>query len=62
MHLDPTTPEGAAYIADHLNDIDGLHYCGDCDDVFSDAKDTDYGVNNERTCKRCCIEINAGAR
>jgi hypothetical protein len=72
MHLDPTTPEGQAYIVDHLGAIydedrladflGDLHHCGECGDVFTDAKDTDYGENNERVCKSCACGINQSIR
>jgi len=64
MHLDPTTDEGRAYIADYLGATydadeladfigDNLHACDDCGELFTTEHDTDYGWNNERVCKEC---------
>ena len=69
MHIDPTSTEGAAYIADHLGatyDADAyeaflesdLHQCDECGEMFTSTKDTDYGENNDRVCKSCCCEDN----
>lgn len=68
MQLDPTTTEGAAYIADHLGAtydetrladfLDGLHHCDECGDVFTEASDTGYGENKSRVCRTCCVEAN----
>ena len=72
MHIDPTTPEGAAYVADHLGAIydedrladflGDLHHCGECGELFTSDKDTDYGENNERVCKSCACGINQSIR
>jgi len=68
MQLDPTTTEGAAYIADHLGEtydedrladfLAGLSHCDECGDVFTEASDTGYGENKSRVCRTCCIEGN----
>lgn len=69
MQIDPTSPEGQAYIADHLGatyDADDyaaflesdLHACDECGELFTVKQDTDYGENNDRLCRTCCIEGN----
>lgn len=72
-HIDPTSPEGLAYIADHLGatyDADDfaaflesdLHQCDECGELFTSDKDTDYGENNDRVCKSCACGINQSIR
>ena len=72
-HIDPHTPEGQAYIADHLGasyDADeytaflesDLHQCDECGELFTTDTDTDFGENNERLCKSCCIGVNQALR
>ena len=67
-HIDPTSSSGQAYIADHLGAIydedrladflGDLHHCGECGELFTSDKDTDYGENDERVCIECCCADN----